>query len=66
MLLTGLDLLCNLLGVINRFCERNHNITANMGGMYMQVSVNPEDQKNLRFPWRAEQPEFSSTLDLSL
>ena len=49
MLLTGPDLLCNLLGVFTRFRERKHLITADIEGMYMQISVNPEDQKILRF-----------------
>ena len=42
MLLTGPDLLCNLLGIITR----------------LQVSVNPEDRKFLRFLWGAEEPEL--------
>ena len=58
MLLTGPDLLCNLLGVITRFREEKHPITADIEGMYMQVSVNPEDRKFLRFLWGAEEPEF--------
>ena len=50
MLLTGPDLLCNLLGVITRFREGKHPITADIEGMYMQVSVNPEDRKFSSFP----------------
>ena len=56
MLLTGPDLLCNLQGVITRFREGKHPITADIEGMYMQVSVNPEDRKFLRFLWGAEEP----------
>ena len=58
MLLTGPDLLCNLLGVITRFRERKQPITADIEGMYIQVSVNPEDRKFFRFLWGAEEPEF--------
>ena len=59
MLLTGPDLLCNLLGLITRFREEKHPITTDIEGMYMQVSVNPEDRKFLRFLWGVEEPEFS-------
>ena len=63
MLLTGLDLLCNLLGVFNQFHERKHPITADFEGMYIQVSVNTEYRKFLRFLWGAEEPViFFSTL----
>ena len=66
MLFTGPDLLPNLIGVINRFREGKHFITADIEGMYMQVSVNPGDRKILRYLCGAEEPEFSSTLDSSL
>ena len=46
------------LGVITRFRERKHPITVDIEGMYMQVSVNPEDRKLLRFLWGAEEPKF--------
>ena len=49
MLLTAPDLLCNLLGVITRFRERKHYISANIEGRYMQVSFIPDDRKNFRF-----------------
>ena len=55
MLLTRLY---NVLVVITRFREGKHPITADIEGMYMQVSVNPEDRKFLRFLCGAEQPEF--------
>ena len=58
MLLTGPDLLCNLLRVITRFRERKHSITAEIEGMNMQVFVNTDDRKFLRFLWGAEEPEF--------
>ena len=58
MLFTGPDLLCNLVGSITRFGERKHPITADIEGMYMQVSVNSENRKLLRFLWGAEEPKF--------
>ena len=58
MLFTGPDLLSNLIGVINRFREGKHFITADIEGMYMQVSVNPGDRKILRYLCGAEEPEF--------
>ncbi|XP_063711364.1 uncharacterized protein LOC134839672 [Symsagittifera roscoffensis] len=58
MLLTGPDLLCNLLGVITQFREGKHRITADIEGMSMQVSVNREDRKCFRFLWGAEEPDF--------
>ena len=42
MLLTGPDLLCNLLRVITRFRVRKHSITAEIEGMNMQDFVNPD------------------------
>ena len=66
MLLTGPDLLCNLLEVSTRFRKQKHPITADIEEMYMQVSVNPEDKKFLRFLWGRENPNFSSTFDSSL
>ena len=58
MLLNGPDLLCNLLGVITRFRDGKHPITTDIEMMYMQVSVNPEDRKFLRFLWGAEETDF--------
>ena len=46
MLFTGPDLLSNLIGVINRFREGKNFITADIEGMYMQVSVNPGDKNS--------------------
>ena len=58
MLFTGPDLLCNLLLVITRFRERKHPIITDTEGMCMQVSVNPEDRKILRFLLGAEEPKI--------
>ena len=58
MLLTGPDLLCNLLGVVCRFREKRYPISADIKGMYMQVSVRPDDRKFLRFLWGTDRPDF--------
>ena len=58
MLLTGPDLLCNLLGVVCRFREKRYPISADIEGMYMQVSVRPDDRKFLRFLWGTDKPDF--------
>ena len=50
MLLTGPDLLANLLGIILRFREKK-SLSADTEAMYMQVSVRPADRKFLRFLW---------------
>ena len=58
MLLTGPDLLSNLLAVIIRFREHRYPISADIEGMYMQVSVRPDDRKFLRFLYGKDRPEF--------
>ena len=51
-LLTGPDLLQNLIGIIFRFREQKIAITADIKAMFLQVKVPPEDCKVLRFLWR--------------
>ena len=51
-LLTGPDLLQNLIGIIFRFREQRVAITADIEAMFLQVKVPPEDCKVLRFLWR--------------
>ena len=51
-LLTGPDLLQNLIGIIFRFREQKIAITADIEAMFLQVKVPPEDCKVLRFLWR--------------
>ena len=51
-LLTGPDLLQNLIGIIFRFREQRIAITADIEAMFLQVKVPPEDCKVLRFLWR--------------
>lgn len=58
MLLTGPDLLANLVGVVLRFRQKQFPIAADIEGMYMQVSVRPQDRKFLRFLWGTEKPEM--------
>ena len=58
MLLTGPDLLANLLGIILRFREKRYPLSADIEAMYMQVSVRPADRKFLRFLWGETDPHF--------
>ena len=51
-LLTGTDLLQNLIGIIFRFREQKIAITADIEAMFLQVKVQQEDCKVLRFLWR--------------
>ena len=53
-LLTGPDLLQNLIGImiVFRFREQTIAITADIEAMLLQVKVPPEDCKVLRFLWR--------------
>ena len=58
MLLTGPDLLANIVGVILRFRQKMFPISADIESMYKQVSVRPQDQKFLRFLWGTDYPEM--------
>ena len=58
MLLTGPDLLANLLGILFRFREKLYLLSADIEAMYMQVSVRPADKKFLRFLWGETEPQF--------
>ena len=58
MLLTGPDLLANLLGIILRFRENKYPLSADIEAMYLQVSVRPDDRKFLRFLWGENDPQF--------
>jgi len=51
-LLTGPDLIGDLLGILLRFRENSVAITADVEAMFMQVGVPPPDRKFLRFLWR--------------
>ena len=58
MLLTGPDLLANLLGIILRFREKRYPLSADIEAMYMQVSARPADRKFLQFLWGETDPHF--------
>ena len=58
MLLTGTDLLANLLGNILQFRENRYQLSADIEAKYMQVSVRPADRKFLRFLWGETEPHF--------
>ena len=51
MLLTGPDLLQNLVGIIFRFREHPIALTADIEAMFLQVKMPPQDCKVLRFLW---------------
>ena len=50
-LLTGPDLLTDLLKLILRFREHAIGVLADIEGMFMQIAIRPEDQSALRFLW---------------
>ena len=53
-LLTGPDLLRNLVGILVRFREGSVAISADIEGMFLQVGVPSADQPCLRFLWAEE------------
>ena len=53
-LLTGPDLLNNLVGLLLRFRENYIAITADFEAMFMQVSIIETDQPSIRFLWPTE------------
>ena len=53
-LLTGPDLLNNLLGVLMRFREHPVAVLADIEGMFMQIAIHQFDQSALRFLWLAD------------
>ena len=57
-LLSGLDLLRNLVGTVVRFREHQIAITADIESMFLQVAVPKGENKLLRFLWR-DTPEDS-------
>ena len=56
-LLTGPDLLRNLIGIIFRFREHEVVINADIESMFLQVGVPVEDCRVLRFLWRNSDQE---------
>ena len=53
-LLTGPDLLQNLIYVLLRFRQNPYAVSADIEGMFLQVGVLPSDQPSLRFLWRED------------
>ena len=53
-LLSGPDLLRNLVGIVFRFREHEIAMTADIESMFLQVAVPKEECKCLRFLWRDE------------
>ena len=62
MLLTGPDPLANLVGVVLRFRQKMFPISADIEGMYMQVSDRPHDQKFYRLLGGTDDPETSENV----
>ena len=53
-LLTGPDLLQNLIHVLLRFRQHQFAVSADIEGMFLQVGVPDCDQPSLRFIWRED------------
>ena len=53
-LLTGADLLQNLIHVLLRFRQHQFAVSAEVEGMFLQVGVPDCDQPSLRFLWRED------------
>ena len=53
-LLTGPDLLQNLIHVLLRFRQHQFAVSADIEGMFLQVGVPDCDQTSLRFLWRVD------------
>ena len=51
-LVSGPDLLNNLVGIFMRFREEKVALSGDIEAMFNQVAVPPEDQAALRFLWR--------------
>ena len=56
-LLTGPDLLQNLIHILIRFRQYQYAVSANIDGRFLQVGVIPQDQASLRFLWREDLAE---------
>ena len=54
-LITGPDLLNNLVGILLRFCENPVAILSDIDDMFMQIAIRHEDQCALRFLWPNEE-----------
>ena len=52
-LVTGPDLLNNLVGILTRFRSEKIALLADVESMFHQVRVKEEDQSSLRFLWRS-------------
>ena len=52
LLLTGPDLLKNLLGVLMRFRQKPYAIKSDMRDMFLKIKIIKEDQDAQRFLWR--------------
>ena len=55
--LTVLDLLQNSIHVLIRFCQYQHDFSADIAGMFLQVGVILQDQPSIRFSWQEDPVE---------
>ena len=55
--LTVPDLLCSLVGLLQRFGEYKIAETGDIESMFMQVAIRPEDQDALRLLWNKDGQE---------
>ncbi|XP_075265931.1 uncharacterized protein LOC142358417 [Convolutriloba macropyga] len=58
VLLTGPDLLCNLVRLLLRFRQFAVAVTGDIAAMFMQIAVRKEDQDALRFLWYKDNAEL--------
>ena len=54
LLLTGPDLLQNLIHILIRFRQHPYAVSADIEGKFLQVGVIPDDRPSLRFLWRED------------
>ena len=54
VLLTGPDMLQNLIHILFRFRQYPNAVSADIEGMFLQVGVIPKDQPSIRFLWRED------------
>ena len=65
-LLTGADLVQNLVGIIFRFREHQFALAADIEAMFLQVKVAPQKWRVLRFLWRSRPEDKFGVSSLSV
>ena len=54
-LLSGPDLINNLIGIVLHFREKAKAVMVDTEAMFMEIAIIPEDQSCLRFLWPIDQ-----------